>query len=66
MDELNETYVGNMMNDISAHFAEITGKLNGDIAELRSMTEDTENAAMPEHAIDIPVNGAPSESDPEE
>ncbi len=66
MDELNETYVGNMMNDISAHFAEITGKLNGDIAELRSMTEDTENAAMPEHTIDIPVNGAPSESDPEE
>lgn len=53
--DVNNTYFNTLYNDITREFEQITGVLDHDINEVRVMTDDTENAALPEHRIQIPV-----------
>ena len=65
MDEINNRYFAAMYDDVSKHMEAITGKIEGDLNEIRRMTEEAQNAALPEHNIEIPVNDVYSPEDGE-
>ena len=55
LDQLNTVYMGNLYDEINAHFSEVISRVDDDLGELRIMTEETRNAEPEEHRINVPI-----------
>ncbi|MBO4235402.1 MAG: hypothetical protein J5928_03020 [Firmicutes bacterium] len=64
MDDINNHYFTSMYEDIDKHFSGIAGKIESDLVEIQRMTESTQEAPLPVHNIEAPVNSI--EREPEE
>ena len=64
MDDINNHYFTSMYEDIDKHFSGIAGKIESDLVEIQKMTESTQEAPLPVHNIEAPVNSI--EREPEE
>ena len=57
MDEVNNKYFVAMYDEMDKHFSGISGKIDGDLAEVQRMAEEIKNADLPKHDVEIPVEG---------
>ena len=55
IDELSQVYMKGLYQDINDQFAEILSKVDGDLAEIRTMTDEVQNTEIRPHDIDIPL-----------
>lgn len=57
IDDVNNTYIAGMFDDINKKMNEMAAKVDGDREQLVNMSDETRNQAPPVHDIEIPVGG---------